>query len=105
MGVERTIRHDPTAALNWAAVAARLREAGETPVVRMIDGLPAFPDEVPEGDWKEVRVSLSGGMVTVRRQPGRVTLVTWGTGDPGLQQSADRLEAAIAELTQGGVDS
>lgn len=101
MGVERVVRHEPAADLDWSAVAARLREVGESPVVRMIDGLPAFPDEVPEAGWRELRVGLAGGMVTVRRHPDRVSVVTWGTADPALQQSADRLVAAVAAASGG----
>jgi hypothetical protein len=104
VGVERVISHDPAVALDWSRVAARLVESGETPVVRMIDGLPAFPDEVPEGDWTEVRVGLSGGMVTVRRQPGRVSCVTWGTDDPGLRKAADALYQAIAAAVNGTIE-
>jgi hypothetical protein len=94
MGLSRTIpftQSEPT----WDTVAARLRVLGETPVVRMIDGLPAFPDETPPDDWRELRVTLAGGMVTIRREPTAWTLVTWGTTDPSLDTAVDQLASAI----------
>ena len=47
MGVQRVVTF-PAGEPTWPAVAAKLAEAGERPPVRMIDGLPAFPDEE---DW------------------------------------------------------
>lgn len=98
MGIERTI-HAPNAPLEWPKLAARLRELGGTPILRMIDGLPAFPDEVPADDWRELRLGLAGGMVTVRRTSDGYSCVTWGTADAALQQSSDALVRAIGELT------
>lgn len=95
MGVERIVPlagGEPT----WAAVAGELARTGPPPVVRMIDGQPAFPDEVPADGWREVRVSLPAGMVTIRRQPGAWTCVVWGTDDPALLAARDRVAEAIA---------
>ena len=64
MGVERRVPL-PHGEPPFAAVAAKLTEAGDPPVVRMIDGLPAFPDELPEGGWREVRLGFPAGMVTI----------------------------------------
>lgn len=100
MGIERVIRF-PTAAPGWPAVAAKLAEVGETPAVRMIDGLPAFPAEVPGSDWQELRVGLTGGMVTLRRSGADVRVVAWGTADPGLTRSWDRLSWAVAAAGDG----
>lgn len=94
MGVERIVR--TTGPTDWPTVAARLAVAGHPAVVRMIDGLPAFPDEVPEANWQELRLGLPGGMVTVRRIPGGVRLVTWGTDDPALISALDICERAWA---------
>jgi hypothetical protein len=94
MGVERTVSL-PSGEPTWAAVAGELARTGPPPVVRMIDGLPAFPDETPADGWREVRVSLSGGMVTVRRQPGAWTCVVWGIDDPALLAARDRVAEAI----------
>jgi hypothetical protein len=93
MGVERvvTFAGDPPA---WPEVAARLAAAGQSAAVRMIDGLPAFPDEEPPADWQELRLGFAAGMVTVRRTAGGVRLVTWGTDDPGLAAAVAACERA-----------
>lgn len=104
MGVERVVDFAGQPVPEWAAVADRLRELGEAPVLRMIDGLPAFPDEIPEPDWQELRVGLAGGMVTVRRSlPDSVTCVTWGTGEPALVLAWNRLAWAFAAAGGGCV--
>lgn len=97
MGLERTI--PATKPLDWSALVDRLKVLGESPILRMIDGLPAFPDEVPADGWKELRIGLAGGMVTVRRTLEGFSCVTWGTADPALAASTDQLIRAIAELT------
>ena len=94
MGLSRTVllsQGEPT----WDTVASRLKALGETPQLRMIDGLPAFPDETPPDDWRELRVTLSGGMVTIKRDVQAWTLVTWGTADPALEEAQERLIQAI----------
>ena len=88
MGVERAVTFAGPPP-GWPDVAARLSAAGCPAAVRMIDGLPAFPDEVPADDWRELRLALPGGMVTVRRTADGVRLVTWGTDDPGLAAALD----------------
>lgn len=100
MGVERTVRF-PAAVPEWPAVAEKLAEVGEAPAVRMIDGLPAFPDEVPGPGWQELRVALSGGMITLIRGGSDVRVVTWGTADPGLARSWDRFCWAVAAAGDG----
>jgi hypothetical protein len=102
VGVERIVPltgGEPT----WAAVAGELARTGAPPVVRMIDGLPAFPDEVPADDWREVRVSFPVGMVTVRRQPGAWACVVWGTDDPALLAARDRVADAITAAGRGPI--
>lgn len=101
MGIQRHIRYPEGRLPDWPAVADRLAEVGETPVLRMIDGMPAFPDEVPEPDWQELRVGLSGGMVTLRRTPDGFSCVTWGTAEPNLTVSWDRLCWAVAAAGSG----
>lgn len=71
----------------WAQVASRLETQHEKAIVRMIDGLPAFPDEIPESGWKELRVSLAGGTVTIRREAESISCVVWGNADAALLRS------------------
>lgn len=103
MGIQRTIRFPGHAVPEWPSVTAKLVEAGESPVLRMIDGMPAFPDETPPSDWRELRIGLSGGMVTVKRtSDAEIACVTWGTGEPNLVASWNRLCEAFA-VAGGGV--
>jgi len=54
MGQERVVRFagEPP---EWVVIRAKLAERGFAATLRMIDGLPAFPDETPEPGWKELR--------------------------------------------------
>lgn len=83
MGVQRTVTF-PAGEPGWADVAVKLAAVGAVPAVRMIDGLPAFPDEQPEAGWSELRLGFPAGMVTVSRTPAGWRCVVWGTDDPNL---------------------
>ena len=91
MGLERIIPLPAGTVLAWERICSSLREAGEVPVVRMIDGLPAFPDETPAEDWKELRLGLSGGMVTLRRTASEISCICWGTDDADLKRSFEKV--------------
>jgi hypothetical protein len=71
----------------------------------MISGELAFPDEEPPEDWRELRLGTPSGMVTVRREPGRVVLVVWGNADTGLIQAWNALTWAFAATASGQVES
>jgi hypothetical protein len=64
----------------------------------MIDGLPAFPNETPDAAWRELRVTLRGGMVTLRRDGDAIRSVVWGAADPALTASWDACCRALGEL-------
>ena len=102
MGMSQTVRcRDGVPA--WPAVAEWLTADGRPATMRMIDGQLAFPDEEPPPDWRELRVSLGPGMVTIRREPDAVTLVIWGNADPALVQAWNTLTLAFAELSGGSI--
>ena len=94
MGLERTIPILAGVALSWEAIKSNLVQSGETPIIRMIDDLPAFPDETPELNWKELRLGLSGGMVTIRRSETEIRCVCWGTDDAELKSAFEKVIAA-----------
>ena len=52
MGMDRTIRFSSEAVPGWPAIKAQLARVGETGELRMIDGMPAFP--------QTTHVSVSG---------------------------------------------
>jgi hypothetical protein len=105
MGMDQTVTF-PGAPPAWEAAAQLLRQAGYPLQLRMIDGELALPDEAPPPGWRELRVaSPSGGMVTLRRGPDRVTLVTWGNADAALRQASNALAWALAEAGGGAVQT
>ena len=101
MGIQRVITFPSGTTPGWPAIAAELAAGGEVPTLRMIDGLPAFPDETPDPSWSELRVSLSGGMVTLRRHADTIQCVVWGNDDPALRSALELTTRAIASA--GGV--
>ena len=96
VGAERVIRFTDGGP-SWPGIVEKLVAMGEQPVVRMIDGLPAFPDETPDAAWRELRVSLRGGMVTLRRDGDEIRCVVWGDADAALGASWDACCRAIGE--------
>jgi hypothetical protein len=89
----------------WPAVRALLARRGYAVQMRMIDGQPAFPDEAPPDDWREVRVAAAEGMVTVRREENRLTFVVWSNAGAELRQAANAVAWACAEAGAGRVDT
>jgi hypothetical protein len=102
MGLERTVTFAGDIP-GWPAVCDLLAGRGAAVQMRMIDGELAFPDEEPPEAWRELRLSLGGGMVTVRRGAGQVSLVVWGNADAALLQAWDLLAWAFAEAGGGRV--
>src|SRR5262249_18199650 len=105
MGLDTTIRFPGGETPTWEAIHAHLSHAGEQVVVRMIDGMPAFPEEIPEPTWRELRVGTSAGMVTIRRTEDALTCVIWGNADEALTAAWNRVIWACAEAGVGLVES
>src|SRR5436309_15395805 len=104
MGMDRTIRFaaEPPA---WDAIREQLRRVGEDGALRMIDGMPAFPDETPEPGWRELRVGTAAGMVTVRRRPDSLSCVVWGSADSALTAAWHKVIWACAAASAGTVET
>lgn len=105
MGLDRIIRYPTPETPRWEAIQAELARVGTPASLRMINGLPAFPDEVPEPNWKELRLGMSAGMVTIRRGPGFLTCVVWGNGDDALQLAWCKVIWACAQAGSGLVET
>lgn len=105
MGLDRTVRFPDATTPSWEAIRSQLARVGESGQLRMIDGLPAFPDETPEDGWSEVRVGTAAGMVTLRRRPGAISCVVWGNSDPALSAAWDKVAWACAEAGGGTVET
>ena len=103
MGQDRTVHFPAGGVPSWGAVKGQLARVGEPAPLRMIDGLPAFPDEAPADDWRELRVAAGGNMVTLRRAGDSLTCVVWGNADPALLAAFGRVVWACAEAGGGRV--
>jgi hypothetical protein len=90
MGMEKVIAFEDGPP-PWATIMEKARGAGLALTIRMIDGMPAFPDEVPEPSWREVRVSSPAGMMTLRRVDQGVAVVVWGNADEPLRNDWETL--------------
>jgi hypothetical protein len=102
MGMERVVSLEGEAP-PWQAVADLLAQHGYATQLRMIDGELAFPDETLPASWRELRFGTPQGMVTLRREPGRLLLVTWGNADAPLRQAWNALTWACAAVSGGRV--
>jgi hypothetical protein len=105
MGMEQTVALAGEPAPTFEAVRDLLARHGFAVQMRMIDGQLAFPDEVPPEGWRELRLGTPQGMVTVRREAGRLVLVTWGNADAALRQAWNALTWAFAEAGGGLVET
>jgi hypothetical protein len=103
MGMERVVTF-PGSEPTWPAIRDRIIAAGSSVQMRMVDNMPAFPDEEPEDGWRELRVSLGGGMMTLRREPSRMRVVIWGNADAGLRDQQELLARACAEAGSGTLE-
>lgn len=104
MGMERVVRTGDETPAPWSGIDAALRTAGESPLVRMIDGELSLPHEVPPDNWQEVRVSLRGGMVTLRHVPEGIACIAWGNADAVLLHSWRKAIWAVLAATGCGVE-
>ena len=78
-----------------------LASIGDGWKLRLVDGLPAFPDEAVPSEFHEVRLALSGEMVTVVSEPFGYRLVTWSFVSPEFQNAVNRLAERLV-FTGGG---
>ncbi len=105
MGVQSNFSFPSGNIPSWEQLSAKLAETGDAPVVRMIDGMPAFPDEAPTDGWNEVRIGLAGTMITLGRTAEMIAIVTWGTADPALEAARNRVCQAFLAIGGTPVES
>ena len=105
MGMDQAVTFAGGPVPAWDAVRDLLGGGGYAVQTRMIDGELAFPEEAPPEGWRELRVGTPGGMVTLRREPGRVVCVTWGNAQGELLQAWNALAWAFAEAGGGRVET
>jgi hypothetical protein len=105
MGLDRTIRFQTPETPVWESIRVQLMRVGESGQLRMIDGLPAFPDEDPPENWKELRVGTVAGMVTIRRGSGVLVCVVWGNADATMNTAWAKVIWACAAAGNGNVET
>ena len=87
MGMNQKVTFAAGQAPSWPRLRQLLAGHGLAAQLRMIDGQLAFPDEEPPESWQELRIGTTNGMVTLRREPDGVQLVTWGNADAAMRQA------------------
>lgn len=97
MGLEVRVKFPAAIVVDWGGLLVGLAASGRPASVKMIDDLPAFPDEIPPEEWREVRLGFAAGMVTVRRAGTDLACVVWGSADAELAAA----QAAVAQALAG----
>lgn len=105
MGMDRTIRFSSGEPPPWNTIRDQLRRVGEEATIRMIDGMPAFPDETPDPSWRELRIGTAAGMVTVRHRHDSLSCVVWGSADSALIAAWHKVIWACAAAGPGTVET
>jgi hypothetical protein len=103
MGMDQKVIVPPEKTPAWTDLQAFLAAKNLPVQMRMIDGELAFPEEAPPDDWRELRVSMAAGMITMRRESDGIALIIWGNADANLRQAWNTLTWAIAHLSGGRV--
>ena len=105
MGMEQTVSFAAKTPPAYAAVRDFLSQRGFPLQMGMIDGQLAFPDELPEDNWRELRVRTAQGMVALRCEGERLSFVTWGNADTAMVQAWNALVWAFAEVGAGRIET
>lgn len=90
---------------SWSMIRQGLLAKGVSSQMRMIDGELSYPDEEPSESWQELRIALSGGMISLRKANNFLECVVWGNADTKLQESWRLLAEVCAEVGQGQIVS
>jgi hypothetical protein len=105
MGMDQKVLFAPNRTPSWGALRELLATRRLAPQLCMIDGELAFPDEAPPDTWRELRIGTAHGMVTLRREPDGIRLVTWGNADDAMRQVWNIVTWAVATLSEGTVET
>ncbi len=103
MGMEHKVNIARSTAIVWTELTAQCTARAFPLQLRMIDGELALPDETPPHDWRELRVSTSGGMITLRRDNEAISVVVWGNADVAMRQAWNALTLVLARITGGSI--
>ena len=104
MGMDRRIAVPPNTSFDWRRASAFFAARRFPLKMMMIDGQLAFPDEEPPATWQELRVGAPGGMVTLRREPDGIRVVTWGNAAGPMLESWNALCWGLAVAFGGTIE-
>jgi len=102
MGMQKSVQFSD-AGPSWPAILEQFTQRGITPSLRMIDAMPAFPDEIPEPNWKELRLGFATGMVTIRREGSQWSCIVWGNAEAELLAAQSLVCEVIAAAGNGSI--
>lgn len=105
MGMAQSVSFAGKSIPSYVAVRDFLGQRGFLLQMGMIDGQLAFPDELPDEGWSELRVRTVQGMVSVRREGERLSFVVWGNADAAMLQAWNALSWAFAEVGEGRIET
>lgn len=105
MGMEQSVSFAGRSIPEYVGVRDFLGQRGFHLQMGMIDGQLAFPDELPDENWRELRLRTSQGMVTVRRESELLAFVTWGNADAVMVQAWNALVWAFAQVGAGRIET
>lgn len=94
MGMELSIL---APSLDWTRIRSALDQFAPKGSLRMADGQLTFPEEEPSPDWRELRVALPSGMVTLKRTKNGLDLITWGNISEELLSQRNQLGLSLGE--------
>jgi len=86
------------------SVAKVLASVSDSWCLRLVDGLPAFPDEAVPEEFNEIRLGLGGNMVTIKAVASGLNLVTWSGISIEFHDAVTRLAKALASEVNGRVE-
>lgn len=105
MGMSIRIEFSESPPPSWPMIRQGLLAKGVSPQMRMIDGELSYPDEEPSESWQELRIALSGGMISLRKANNSLECVVWGNADANLRESWRLLAEVCAEVGRGQIVS
>ncbi len=80
-----------------SGVIERLARAGVAAQVIMVDGNLHAPGAPVRDDWRDVRLKLPAGTVSLKRRPDGIGVVVFGNADPALTEAQRAVALAIEE--------
>lgn len=100
MGLQLTVSFNEPVP-GWEELQTLLSNKGVQVSLRMIDGMPALPNEIPDPDWNELRISTENGMLTLRKAQEGITCIVWGNANENLQREQLAIAEMLVHLTKG----